>query len=44
MCIRDSNYADPHHNDGTWAVTSTGLALYYNSLQGMVEIDCVPGP
>ena len=36
--------ADPSENDGTWAVTSTGLALYFNSLQGTVEIDCVPGP
>jgi hypothetical protein len=38
------NYADPTNNDGTWAVTSTGLSLYYNSLGGTVEIDCVPGP
>ena len=38
------NFPDPTSNDGTWAVTSTGLALYYNSLGGTVEIDCVPGP
>jgi hypothetical protein len=38
------NYPDPNNNDGTWALTSTGLALYYNGLQGSVEIDCVPGP
>jgi hypothetical protein len=38
------NYPDPNNNDGTWALTSTGLALYYNSLGGTVEIDCVPGP
>jgi hypothetical protein len=28
---------------GTWAVTSTGLALYFNSLCGIHEIDCTPG-
>jgi hypothetical protein len=38
------NYADPNNNDGTWATTPEGLALYYNSLQGTVEIDCTPGP
>jgi hypothetical protein len=38
------NYADPNNNDGTWAMTSTGLALYFNGLQGTVEIDCTPGP
>jgi hypothetical protein len=37
------DYADPNNNDGTWAVTSTGMSLYYNSLEGSVEIDCVPG-
>jgi hypothetical protein len=37
------DYSDPTNNDGTWATTSTGLALYYNDVGGgTVEIDCVP--
>lgn len=38
------NYPSATGNDGTWAITSTGLALYYDNLGGgTVEIDCVPG-
>jgi len=37
-------YADATNNDGTWAKTATGLALYYNDFSSTMEIDCTPGP
>ena len=37
------NFPDPMNNDGTWSKTSTGLALDYYGLEGVMEIDCVPG-
>jgi hypothetical protein len=31
-------------SSGGGGSASTGLALYFNGLEGTVEIDCVPGP
>ena len=39
---RTINFPSATGNDGTWDTVGTGLALYFNSLQGTHEIDCVP--